>query len=177
MIRLLSGDCEGSDRIRRHVLRITFAILAAYLAAEFVVPARAQTSEDRAAVERQIRQAIEAWRAAANRGDAAGQAKIWAAGVQGWFPSAPEFKNAAAFDGAVDGKTIRSTYTVTINEVLVSNDLAVVRDTWQETVHSPDGRMAHRVIQSFEVWQPQPGGEWKISRWISAPGPWQREKV
>ena len=166
------------------VLRITSAILAAYLAGEFVVPARAQTSEDRAAVERQIRQAIEAWRAAANRSDAAanrsdaaGQAKIWAAGVQGWFPSAPEFKNAAAFDGTVDGNALRSTYTVTINEVLVSNDLAVVRDTWQETVHSPDGRMAHRVIQSFEVWQPQPGGEWKISRWISAPGPWQREKV
>src|SRR5438270_8240518 len=44
------------------VLRITSAILAAYLAGEFVVPARAQTSEDRAAVERQIRQAIEAWR-------------------------------------------------------------------------------------------------------------------
>src|SRR5438876_8029020 len=67
------------------VLRITSAILAAYLAGEFVVPARAQTSEDRAAVERQIRQAIEAWRAAANRSDAAGQAKIWAAGVQGGF--------------------------------------------------------------------------------------------
>ena len=49
MTPFLSGDCEGSDRIRRHVLRITFAILAAYLAAEFVVPARAQTSEDRAA--------------------------------------------------------------------------------------------------------------------------------
>ena len=60
-----------------HVLRITSAILAAYLAAEFVMPARAQTGEDRAAVERQIRQAIEAWRAAANRGDPAGQAKIW----------------------------------------------------------------------------------------------------
>src|SRR5437879_7655289 len=90
------------------VLRITSAILAAYLAGEFVVPARAQTSEDRAAVERQIRQAIEAWRAAANRSDAAGQAKIWAAGVQGWFPSAPEFKNAAAFDGTVDGNALRS---------------------------------------------------------------------
>src|SRR5207253_8747223 len=98
------------------VLRITSAILAAYLAGEFVVPARAQTSEDRAAVERQIRQAIEAWRAAANRSDAAanrsdaaGQAKIWAAGVQGWCPSAPEFKNDAAFDCAVDGNALRST--------------------------------------------------------------------
>src|SRR5437879_13479183 len=105
------------------VLRITSAILAAYLAGEFVVPARAQTSEDRAAVERQIRQAIEAWRAAANRSDAAGQAKIWAAGVQGWFTSDPAYKQAAAFDGAVDGNAMQSTYTVTINEVLAPDDL------------------------------------------------------
>jgi len=76
-----------------------------------------------------------------------------------------------------DAKSFRSTYSVTINEVLVSTDLAVVRDTWEETLHSPDGRTARRVIQSFEVWQPQPDGHWKISRWISAPGPWQREKA
>jgi len=52
---------------------------------------------------------------------------------------------------------------VTINEVMVSSDLAVVRDTWDETIHGPDGRSAHRMIQSFEVWQPQANGEWKIS--------------
>src|SRR5439155_25518186 len=118
------------------VLRITSAILAAYLAGEYVVLARAQPSEDRAAVERQIRQAFEAWRAAANRSDAAGQANIWAAGVQGWFPSALEFKNAAACDGTVDCNALHSTYTFTLNDVLVSNELASVRETWQETVHS-----------------------------------------
>ena len=91
----------------------------------------------------------------------------------GWFPSAAEFKRAGAFDGAVDAKTLTSTYTVSVD----SADLAVVRDTWEETVHSPDGRSAHRTIKSFEVWQPQANGEWKISRWISVPEPWQREKV
>jgi ketosteroid isomerase-like protein len=138
---------------------------------------RADPTADRATVERQIRESIESWRLAANRGDAAGEDKIWAAGVQGWFPSAAEFEIPAAFGGAVEGKALRSTYTVKINEVLVSSDLAVVRDTWEETVHAPDGRTAHRIIQSFEVWQPQASGEWKISRWISAPGPWQREKA
>ena len=155
----------------------TALILAAYLILSFNALAAAEPPPDRGAVEHQIRQSIEDWRAAANRGDDAGTSKIWAPGVKGWFPSAAEFENAAAFDGGVDAKSFRSTYAVTINEVLVSTDLAVVRDTWEETLHSPDGRTARRVIQSFEVWQPQPDGNWKISRWISAPGPWQREKA
>jgi ketosteroid isomerase-like protein len=153
------------------------SIILAYLVLSLHAVAYAQAGADRAAVERQIRQSIEDWRAAANRDDTAGTGKIWAPGVKGWFPSAAEFKNAAAFSDTVDAKSLRSTYTVTINEVLVSTDLAVVRDTWEETLHAPDGQTARRVIQSFEVWQPQPDGQWKISRWISAPGPWQREKA
>lgn len=153
------------------------SIIGACLVLSVHAVAYAQAGTDRTAVERQIKQSIEDWRSAANRGDNAGTTKIWAPGVQGWFPSAAEFKNAAAFDDAVDAKSLRSTYTVTINEILVSTDLAVVRDTWEETLHAPDGKTARRVIQSFEIWQPQPNGEWKISRWISAPGPWQREKA
>jgi ketosteroid isomerase-like protein len=155
---------------------VAVAIFVVHTIASLGAAAQSPPSGDRAAVERQIRKSIEDWTAAANRGDAAGQGKIWAPGVQGWFPSAPEYKNSAAFEGAVDAKTLHSTYTFTINEILVSSDLAVVRDTWEETVHSADGRSAQRVIQSFEVWQPQPNGEWKISRWISAPGPWQHKK-
>ncbi len=152
------------------------SIILAHLVLSLHAVAYAEAGTDRTAVERQIRQSIEDWRSAANRGDIASTTKIWAPGVQGWFPSASEFKNAAAFDDTVDAKSLRSTYTVTINEILVSTDLAVVRDTWEETLHAPDGQTALRVIQSFEVWRPQPDGEWKISRWISAPGPWQRKK-
>ena len=153
------------------------SIVAGCMFFSLVTGLHADPAADRAAVESQIRRSIESWRVAANQGDAAGTSKIWATGVQGWFPSAAEFETAAAFDGTVESKTLRSTYTVRIDEILVSTDLAVVRDTWQETVHAPDGRTAHRIIQSFEVWQPQASGEWKITRWISAPGPWQREKA
>jgi ketosteroid isomerase-like protein len=152
--------------------RLASIILAQVLLLHAV--ACGQTSNDRSAVEHQIRQSIEDWRAAANRGDMAGTTRIWAPGVQGWFPSATEFTNAAAFDDKVDARSLHSTYAVTINEVLVSTDLAVVRDTWEETLHAPHGQTARRVIQSFEVWQPQSDGAWKIARWISAPGPWQR---
>ena len=152
--------------------RISISVLIALpLAAAF-----ADSSPDRAAVEMQIRQAIANWTAAANRGDEQEKKKIWAPGVQGWLPSAAEFKKAAAFsDSVVNEKAIRNTYTVTVNEVIVSTDLAVVRDTWEETVYKPgSSTTAHRTIQSFEVWQPQPDGQWKISRFIGAPRPWQR---
>jgi ketosteroid isomerase-like protein len=158
----------------RHALSSVLITVAAAWISSQAVAAELAPTPDRAAVERQIRQAIANWVAATERGDSSEKSKIWAPGVEGWFPSAPEFKNTAAFDGTVDVRTLRSTYTVTINEVTVSTDLAVVRDTWIETIHAPDGATAHRVIQSFEVWQPQATGEWKISRWISAPGPWQR---
>src|SRR5205085_8631741 len=73
-------------------------------------------------------------------------------------------QKAAAFsDSAVNEKAIRNTYTVTVNDVIVSTDLAVARDTWEETLYNARfSTTAHRTIQSFEVWQPQPDGQWKI---------------
>ena len=162
--------------MKSYIIAITLFVVNAIPPFE----AGAQTplpDRDRAAVEGQIRKSIADWIAATNRGDTASANGIWAPSIQGWFHSAPEFKSSAAFESAVDAKTLRSTYAVTINEILVSSDLAVVRDTWEETVHASDGRSARRLIQSFEVWQPQPGGEWRISRWISAPGPWQHWKA
>ncbi len=138
----------------------------------------AAPSPDRARVEKEIRAAIANWTDAANRADWPETKKIWAPGVEGWFPSAPEFKKVAAFPGqTLDEKAIRTTYRVTINEVLVSTDLAIVRDTWEQVVYSPDNSAtAQRSIQSFEVWQPQADGQWKISRWISAPASWKGGK-
>ena len=128
-----------------------------------------------------IRQALSDWVTAYNRRDYAAARDIWAPGVQGWFPQDPHFSNAAAAETAgvarseAPEKTEYSTYDLTIEEVLVSGDLAVVRDTWRETRHfDGDRARATRLIRSFEVWQRRSGNEWKISRWISSPEPWQR---
>ena len=75
----------------------TALILAAYIILSLNALAVAEPAAGRGAIELQIRQSIEDWRTAANRGDDAGTSKIWAPGVKGWFPSAAEFKNAAAF--------------------------------------------------------------------------------
>lgn len=62
-------------------------------------------------------------------------------------------------------------YEVTVNEVIVSGPLAVVRDTWRFTTNAgtPDSTVA--VVRSFEVWRRQSARSWKIARWISAPEP------
>jgi ketosteroid isomerase-like protein len=134
---------------------------------------------DQKATESEIRHAIAAWVEANNRGDDAMANQIWAPDVDGWFPKADDFKRAAAFPGvdAAALKGARSTFSVEIREVLASTDLAVVRDVWRETLHSPsDQRAASRTIWSYEVWKPQPNGKWKITRWISAPERWELTK-
>jgi steroid delta-isomerase len=59
---------------------------------------------------------------------------------------------------------------VDVVEVMVSGDLAVVRDIWRMTrIAGADTTV--QVIRSFEVWRRQPDGRWRIARWISAPEP------
>src|SRR5947209_10573679 len=91
-------------RSMKRTVRIIIPVLISCFVLPFFAAASAEQAEDRPAVERQIKHAIEDWMAAANRGDAEGKKKIWATGVQGWFPSAAEFKRVAAFDGTVDDK-------------------------------------------------------------------------
>ena len=141
-----------------------------------VASSAAAPSPNAKQVEGQIRKAIADWIDANNRGDHAEANKIWAPGVKGWFPENGEFKNAAAFPDkdAAFVKKASSTFSVTIEEVMVCGDLAVVRDKWRETLHLTEGsQTAQRTIWSFEVWKPQAGGQWKIARWISAPEPWE----
>jgi ketosteroid isomerase-like protein len=133
---------------------------------------------DQKADERAIRMALRDWVDAHNRGDEERASRIWAPGVTGWFPASDQFTTAAAAAllGVAATTASRSTYEVTIDEILLSGDLAVVRDTWQETRHFGDSH-ARRVIRSFEVWQRQSDHSWRITRWISAPEPWQREQT
>ncbi len=146
-------------------MRFTAAVLLA------VMSAACATS--RATDEQVIRAALADWAVANNAGDQARANQIWAPGVQGWFPSGEEFRNTAAAQiaGASAEQPARSTFELNIEEVLVSGNLAVVRDTWRETRHF-GAASAKRTIKSFEVWQRQPDGKWRISRWISTPDRW-----
>ena len=123
-------------------------------------------------VEATIRARLAAWETAYNAGDRKTTFAIWAPDLVGWYPGVPDItfeqEKLALERPAPAGP--RSRLHVQIVEVLVSGDLAVVRDIWTET--PPEGSAASPTrIPSFEVWRRQPDGDWKIARWISAPQP------
>ena len=130
-----------------------------------------------AAARMAIGRALADWMDATNRGDEKRAADVWAPGVQGWFPKLAVVQLDEAYRtagvGKRQGEKPWSTWKLSIDEILVSGELAVVRDVWGETVHFPGtAKVAVRDIRSFEVWRRQPDGKWRITRWISAPEAW-----
>jgi ketosteroid isomerase-like protein len=91
----------------------------------------------------------------------------------GWYPGQPDDTYAKELAQAARPRPGRkpTRYQVTINEVIVSGSLAVVRDTWRFTTAPGSTDSTVAKVRSFEVWRRQPDGAWKIARWISAPEP------
>jgi ketosteroid isomerase-like protein len=147
-------------------------ILAAVLFAG-LRPLEAQQPDDSSMAVRDIRAALAHWVAAANRQDWRAAAEIWAPDLIGWYPGQPDDSYAKEMAQASRPRRGRTPtrYEVTVNEVMVSGPMAVVRDTWRFTTGSGSSDSSVAVVRSFEVWRRQPDRAWKIARWISAPEP------
>ena len=129
-----------------------------------------QRADDTAA-ETAIRAALAGWVDAANRGDYKAALAVWAPDLIGWAPQGPDDNYEREADAAKlpAPKPVRTTYALTINEVIVDGSLAVVRDTWTQATTREDGPDQVSTFRSFEVWRRQPDASWKISRWIDGP--------
>jgi ketosteroid isomerase-like protein len=136
--------------------------LLCFVAASAVAgPSQAQQDE---AV---IRQSLADWVQAFNSGDYAKAAQVWAPDMQGWG-SDGEDSYRREMDSARKTPKVANPqykYQLKIDEVTVSGDMAVVRDTW--TGVGPTGKAT--TFRSFEVWRRQADESWKISRWIDGP--------
>jgi steroid delta-isomerase len=118
--------------------------------------------------------ALEAWVRNYNAQDYEGAAKVWAKDLLGWgSPGSEDDTFAREQEGAKQPKSAGgppSTFALTINEILVSGDLALVRDTWVETLKASSGGPGQeRTFRSFEIWRKQADKSWKIARWIDGP--------
>lgn len=60
-------------------------------------------------------------------------------------------------------------YTLLIKEILVSNDLAVVRLTWTDTSLDKNGKPVTHDEPGLDVFGRQSDGSWKIVRYIAFP--------
>lgn len=147
--------------MRRRV-SVTLIAMVALSLCQF---ASAGTKEDEA----QIRAALQKWVASFNSGDLKTAAEVWAPDLEGWPPEGGNdtYDREQRYAAMANGKPPGATYALTINEVIVSCDMAVVRDTWIETP-AADASKA-RVFRSFEAWRRQSDGSWKIARWIDGP--------
>ncbi|HSE13010.1 MAG TPA: nuclear transport factor 2 family protein [Rudaea sp.] len=132
--------------------------------------ASAGPAADNAAAEKQIRASLANWVEAANRGDFKTASEVWAPDLIGWAPEGPDDSYAREAAGAkLPVKPPKTTYALTINEVIVDGSLAVVRDTWTQTTKQGSGADKVGTFRSFEIWRRQPDQTWKISRWIDGP--------
>ena len=137
-------------------------VLATTLVAAF---ARGGAAQD----ESVIRSRLAGWVKAFNAGDLKAAAQVWAPDLVGWAPEGEDdtYAREMEFASREAGKPPAATYALEINEVIVSGDLAVVRDTWTETPRAEPAKA--RRFRSFEAWRRQPDGSWKIARWIDGP--------
>ena len=128
-------------------------------------------SSDATAAEAQIRKALARWVEAANRQDWKAALAVWAPDLIGWYPGQPDITYRREVENAAHPAARTTIYQVTVNEVIVSGSLAVVRDTWTFTPTVASGDSRAMTVRSYEVWRRQPDLAWKIIRWISAPEP------
>ena len=119
--------------------------------------------------ETQIRASLARWVKDFNAGDLKAAARVWAPDLVGWAPEGQDDTYALEqeFAAKASGRPPSAAYALEIVEVMVSGDLAVVRDKWTETPRSDPSKS--RTFRSFEVWRRQPDGSWKIARWIDGP--------
>jgi steroid delta-isomerase len=119
--------------------------------------------------ETRIRGSLAAWVKAFNSGDLKAAASVWAPDLAGWAPEGLDDTYALEQEYAAkdSGKPPSVIYSLEIVEVMVSGDMAVVRDKWTESLRENPSKA--RTFRSFEVWRRQPDGSWKIARWIDGP--------
>ncbi len=114
-----------------------------------------------------IKVALYRWQEAFNRGDHKSTLEIWAPGdVVVSYPGRPDrtYRDIVASAETHDPNTEETTF-VDIEEVIVSGDLAFVRDTWRHTVRQKQSGSTRQLrLRSIEIWRKLPQAGWRVTR-------------
>ncbi len=134
--------------------------------------------DDTAAVQNQIRIALEKWKLDFNAGDASQVCALFAPDLISNFRGQPEdtYNSLCAnMQAALTDPAKSYHYDLEIKEILVSGDLAIVRLVWTLKVHPKDAASSEAITREpgMEIFRRQPDGTWKISRYMAyeSPGP------
>jgi len=158
----------------RRVGLLAAAALAILMFATYVSAA----DDDSAAVQNQIRIALEKWKLDFNAGDASQVCTLFAPDLISNFRGQPEdtYNSLCAnLQSALTDPAKTYHYDLEIKEILVSGDLAVVRLVWTLKVHPKDAASSEAVTREpgMDIFHRQPDGTWKIQRYMAyeSPGP------
>jgi ketosteroid isomerase-like protein len=135
--------------------------------------AKAQVKNEKSEDEVKIRTALENWVINFNGGNYEQTFEIWSPELIGWYPGGREVTFADATKIPSGNATTK--FELQINEILVDGKLAVVRDTWRQSVKrnaaTPE---ENSTLKSYEIWKKHDDGKWRIIRWISFEEPVKR---
>ena len=151
-------------------------IAAVILAMVLVATHGSAADDDSAAVQNQIRVALEKWKLDFNAGDASQVCALFAPDLISNFRGQPEdtYNSLCAnMQAALTDPAKTYHYDLEIKEILVSGDLAVVRLVWTLKVRSKNAGASEATTREpgMDIFRRQPDGSWKISRYMAYEAP------
>ena len=158
--------------ISRRIGSIAAGVLAMLLVASHASAA----DEDSAAVQNQIRVALEKWKLDFNAGDTGQVCTLFAPDLISNFRGQPEdtYNSLCAnMQAALTDPAKTYHYDLEIKEILVSGDLAVVRLVWTLKVRPKDAAASEATTREpgMDIFRRQADGSWKISRYMAYESP------
>jgi len=170
--RAMTADAVGRTTGERGQMAGTYRMalaVAVILVVTVWICSRSPAAVDPATV---IRAALEHWRDDFNAGKADGICDLFAHDLRYDFQGLPEqnyTQLCTRLHRALADPTQSFHYGLRIKEVIVSDNLAVVRLTWISTLTRKDGKSEIEDEPGLDVFQRQTNGEWQIIRYMSYP--------
>jgi uncharacterized protein (TIGR02246 family) len=155
----------------RYVVAVLMAVLLASAASRAEDMSRRESmSHQENASRQEITDALTQWTAAFNAGDAEKTCALFSRELRADYRGQPE----RGYDGQCDilqrslsDQTRRYSYALAIKEILVWNDVAVVRLTWTLTITPKDGKTITSIEPGLDVFRKEADGRWRIVRYMA----------
>jgi hypothetical protein len=147
-----------------------FALTIISIALGGLLPAAAE--EPREAPEATIRAALEKWTADFNAGNAGEVCGLFSSELRYDFRGHPErnYRDICSLlHRSLEDGTKKYAYALQIEEILVWDELAVVRLVWTLKMRSinPPGSSVESIEPGLDIFRKQADGSWKIIRYIA----------
>jgi ketosteroid isomerase-like protein len=164
---------KKSER-RDDALQICWQICCPALFAALLVSASVRAEDNVSRQEnvsrKEITDALAQWTADFNAGDAEKTCALFSRELRADYRGQPE----RGYDGQCDilkrslsDKTRGYSYALAIKEILVWNDVAVVRLTWTLTLRPKDGKTITSIEPGLDVFRKEADGRWRIVRYMA----------